>query len=289
MEKKFFFNAKIIIPIFVLVFAIYAVNSSLLNEGIATQELENQEKIPRAVIIDQLSEEIPNENFQKKAIEIFEEAGYKVDLVEAQNVTVDFYKNLPSMDYKYIVLRSHAVGKQNSDSPVVLFTGEPYSTEQYIVEQLLGQVNRAAPVGFRDFNAQVPKDNWITVNDTYRYYEQPVKYESHAENEFFAISPKLVDELMVGKFPSSIILLGGCSTLSNPSMAQSLIKRGASTVVGWDDLIGSSENDRTLLAILEETVTNNVEIEDAVNSHNEKLSKISNWNINLKSFSEKDL
>jgi len=289
MEKKFFFNAKIIIPIFVLVFAIYAVNSSLLNEGIATQELENQEKIPRAVIIDQLSKEIPNENFQKKAIKIFEEAGYKVDLVEFQNVTVNFYKNLPSMDYKYIVLRSHAVGKQNSDSPVVLFTGEPYSTEQYIVEQLLGQVNRAAPVGFRDFIAHIPKDNWITVNDTYRYYEQPVKYESHAENEFFAISPKLVDELMVGKFPSSIILLGGCSTLSNPSMAQSLIKRGASTVVGWDDLIGSSENDRTLLAILEETVTNNVEIEDAVNSHNEKLSKISNWDINLKSFSDKDL
>jgi len=289
MEKKFFFNAKIIIPIFVLVFAIYAVNSSLLNEGIATQELENQEKIPRAVIIDQLSEDIPNENFQKNAIKIFEEAGYKVDLVEAQNVTVDFYKNLPSMDYKYIVLRSHAVGKQNSDSPVVLFTGESYSTEKYIAEQLLGQVNRAAPIGFRDFTASIPKDNWITVNDTYRYYEQPAKFESHAENEFFAISPKLVDELMVGKFPSSIILLGGCSTLANPSMAQSLIKRGASTVVGWDDLIGSSENDRTLLAILEETVTNNVEIEDAVNSHNEKLSKRSNWHVNLKTFSDKDL
>ena len=289
MKKKFFFNAKIIIPIFVLVFAIYAVNSSLLNEGIATQELENQEKIPRAVIIDQLSEEIPNENFQKKAIKIFEEAGYEVDLVEAQNVTVNFYKNLPSMDYKYIVLRSHAVGKQNSDSPVVLFTGEPYSTKQYIAEQLLGQVNRAAPVGFRDFTATVPQDNWITVNDTYRYFEQPAKFESHAENEFFAISPKLVDELMVGKFPSSIILLGGCSTLSNPSMAQSLIKRGASTVVGWDDLIGSGDNDRGLLAILEETVTNNMEIEDAINSHNEKLSKRSNWYVNLKSFSDKDL
>ena len=289
MEKKFFLNAKIIIPILVLVFVIYAVNFSLQNEGITTQELENQDKIPRAVIIDQLSEEIPNEKFQKKAIKIFEDAGYKVDLVEGQNVTVDFYKNLPSMNYKYIVLRSHAIAKENSDSPVIIFTGEPYSTERYITEQLLGHVKRAAPLGVREFSAQIPEGNWITVNDTYRYFEQPAKYESYAENEFFAISPKLVDELMVGKFPSSIILLGGCSTLSNPSMAQSLIKRGASTVVGWDDLIGSSENDRTLLAILEATVTNNVEIEDAVNSHNEKLSKISNWNINLKSFSEKDL
>lgn len=289
MKKKFFFNAKIIIPIFVLVFAIYAVNSSLQNEGIVTQELEDQDKIPRAVIIDQLSEEIPNENFQKKAIKIFEDAGYSVDLVEGQNVTVDFYKNLPSMDYKYIVLRSHAIAKQNSDGPVILFTGEPYSTEKYIAEQLLGHVNKAAPLGFREFSAEVPQDSWVTVNDTYRYYEQPAKFESRAENEFFAIPPKFVDELMVGKFPSSIILLGGCSTLSNTSMAKSLIKRGASTVVGWDDLIGSSQNDRALLAILEETVTNNVEIKNAVNSHNEKLSKISNWNINLKSFSDEDL
>ena len=45
------------------------------------EKLENQDKILRAVIIDQLSEEIPNENFQKKAIKIFEDAGYKVDLV----------------------------------------------------------------------------------------------------------------------------------------------------------------------------------------------------------------
>ncbi len=289
MEKKFFLNAKIIIPILVLVFVIYAVNFSLQNEGITTQELDNQDKIPRAVIIDQLSEEIPNEKFQKKAIKIFEDAGYKVDLVEGQNVTVDFYKNLPSMNYKYIVLRSHAIAKENSDSPVIIFTGEPYSTEKYITEQLLGHVKRAAPLGVREFSAQVPEGNWITVNDTYRYFEQPAKYESYAENEFFAISPKLVDELMVGKFPSSIILLGGCSTLSNPSMAKSLIKRGASTVVGWDGLIGSIHNDRALLAILEETVTNNVEIKDAINSHMKKLDSIPNWNVNLKSFSDEDL
>jgi len=289
MEKKFFLNAKIIIPILVLVFVIYAVNFSLQNEGITTQELDNQDKIPRAVIIDQLSEEIPNEKFQKKAIKIFEDAGYKVDLVEGQNVTVDFYKNLPSMNYKYIVLRSHAIAKENSDSPVIIFTGEPYSTEKYITEQLLGHVKRAAPLGVREFSAQIPEGNWITVNDTYRYFEQPAKYESYAENEFFAISPKLVDELMVGKFPSSIILLGGCSTLSNPSMAKSLIKRGASTVVGWDGLIGSIHNDRALLAILEETVTNNVEIKDAINSHMKKLDSIPNWNVNLKSFSDEDL
>ena len=287
MKKKFFFNAKIIVPIFVLVFVIFAI-SSLHNDGITTQELENQDKIPRAVIIDQLYEEIPNENFQKKAIEIFEEAGYDVDLVAGQNVTVDFYKNLPSMNYKYIVLRSHAIAKQNSDSPVILFTGEKYSTEQYITEQLFGHIMRAAPLGTREFNAEVPQDNWVTVNSTYRYYEQPAKFESYAENEFFAISPKLVDELMVGQFPSSTILLGGCSTLSNPSMAKSLIKRGASEIVGWDDLVGSLENDRALLAVLEETVTNNVKVEDAVNSHMEKLNSNSHQNVALRYFSDED-
>ena len=289
MMKKFFFNAKIIIPIFILVFAIYAVNSSLQNQEIFTQEFENQDKIPRAVIIDQLSKDIPNEKFQKEAIKIFEDAGYEVDLVESKNVTVDFYKNLPSMNYDYIVLRSHAVPQDNPNSPVVIFTGEPYSTEQYITEQLFGHVKRTAPVGVIEFSAKVPEDNWITVNDTYKYYDQPVEHESYGLNEFFSISPKLVDELMVGEFPSSTILLGGCGTLSNNSMAKSLIKRGASKVVGWDDLIGSGQNDRALLAILEDNVTNNVTIEDAVNSHMEKLSKITNWTVNLKSFSGDDL
>ncbi|MDH3677514.1 MAG: hypothetical protein OEQ12_04350 [Nitrosopumilus sp.] len=289
MIKKIFFNTKIIIPILVLVFAIYAVNSSLQNEGIVAQEFENQDKSPRAIIIDQLSEEIPNENFKRKAINIFEEAGYEVDIVEGQDITVDFYKDLPSMNYKYIVLRSHAVAKQNSDTPVVIFTGERYSTEQYISEQLFGHVMRAAPLGVREIAAQVPTDNWTVVNETYQYFDQPVRQNIHAENDFFAISPKLVDEMMVGQFPSSTILLGGCSTLSNPSMAKSLIKRGASEVVGWDDLIGSLDNDRALLAIIEENVANNLEIEDAVSSHMEKLNKIPNWNVNLKSFSDEDM
>jgi len=287
--KKFLFNPKIIIPIFVLIFAIFAVNSSLQNEGIATQELGTNNKIPRAVIMDQLSDEIPNENFQIKAIKIFEDAGFEVDLVESQNITVDFYKNLPSMNYDYIVLRSHAVPQENSDTPVVLFTGEQYSTEQYITEQLWGHVMRAAPVGFSEYSANVPQDNWMVVNDTYKYFDQPVKHDTYGINEFFAISPKLVDELMVGEFPSSIILLGGCGTLSNHSMAKSLIKRGASTVVGWDNLVGSLDNDRALLAILKDTVTNKVDIEDAVNSHMEKLNKNGQSNVNLEYFSEDDL
>jgi hypothetical protein len=287
--KKFFFNVKIIIPALVLVFAAFALNATLQNEDISAQEFENQPKIPRAVIIDQLSVEIPNKTFQNKAIKIFEDGGYDVDLIESQNLTVDFYKNLPSLNYDYIVVRSHAVPQKNSDTPVVLFTGETYSTEQYISEQLWGHVVRAAPVGFVEFIADVPKGGWTIVNDTYRYYEHPVSHRTYAENEFFGVSPKLVDEAMVGKFDGSIILLGGCGTLSNHSLAKSLLNRGASTVVGWDDLVGSGQNDRALLALIEDTITNNADIKDAVNSYKETANINSKDDLDLKYFSQGDL
>jgi len=283
-------KTKIIIPIIAVAIGLLIINLNIQNESLVLQESQSQAKFPRAVIIDQLSEEIPNLNFQKEAIRIFEEAGYEVDLVEGQNVTVDFYKKLPSLDYNYIVVRSHAIAKLNSTSPVTIFTGESYTTEKYITEQLLGYVKRAAPVGTTEFNAQIPQGGWTIVNETYSEYTQPLQFERFAEFEFFAISPKLVDDLMVGKFPSSLILLGGCSTLSNPSMAKSLINRGASTVVGWDDLIGSLENDRALLAILEETVSNNATINDAVDSYMETFDESTlEWHAKLKYFTKANL
>ena len=68
-------------------------------------------------------------------------------------------------------------------------------------------------------------------------------------------------------------MLGGCSTLANPSLADSLIARGASKVVGWDDTIDSFSNDRQMLKVLELTLINNLDIEDAVDLSMEKYYK----------------
>jgi len=204
---------------------------------------------PKAAIIDQLYDEIPNENFHQKATEYLEAAGYEVDIFTTKDVTVDFYKNLPTMNYKLVVVRTHGT-ETNTGNDVVLFTGERYTDDKYITEQLLGQVKKATPLLEISFSVNDDRSSeWIIVNDTYMYKKSPAVQSERAQNEFFAISPKLV-ESMNGKFHDTIFLLGGCDTMSNPSMSKALIEQGGSLVFGWDDTVGNRDNDRALLFTL---------------------------------------
>jgi len=222
-------------------------------------QLETYDGPPRAVIIDQLYDDMPNDQFHTKATEYLETAGYTVDIVTTKDVTVDFYKNLPKMNYKYVIIRTH--GAENTNN-VVLFTGEKYTEDKYVQEQLFGQVQKAAPLLERAFHVDGDSSSdWIIVNDTFRYLVSPAKPVDETKNEFFAISPKLVSHAMNGKFDDTIFLLGGCNTLSNPSLAKSLTDRGASMVVGWDDTVGSSDNDNVMLFFLKNTLVDNAELD----------------------------
>lgn len=222
-------------------------------------QLETYDGPPRAVIIDQLYDDFPNDPFHTKATEYLETAGYTVDIVTTKDVTVDFYKNLPKMNYKYVVIRTH--GAENTEN-VVLFTGERYTEDKYVQEQLFGQVQKAAPLLERAYHiAGDRSSDWIIVNDTFRYLVSSAKPVDNAKNEFFAISPKLVSHAMNGKFDDTIFLLGGCNTMSNPSLAKSLTDRGASMVIGWDDTVGSSDNDNVMLFFLKNTLVDNVELD----------------------------
>ena len=204
---------------------------------------------PKAAIIDQLYDEMPNEIFHQRATEYLEAAGYEVDIFTTKDVTVDFYKNLPTMNYKLVVIRTHGT-ETNSGDDVVLFTGERYTDDKYITEQLLGQVKKATPLLEIIYRANDNSSSeWIIVNDTYRYLKSPADQSERAQNEFFAISPKLV-ESMNGKFQDTIFILGGCDTMSNPSMSNALIEKGSSGVFGWDDTVGSTDNDNFILFFL---------------------------------------
>ncbi len=226
-------------------------------------QLETYDGPPRAVIIDQLYEDMPNEEFHIKATQYLETAGYVVDLVTTQDVTVDFYKNLPKMNYKYVVVRTH--GAENTNN-VVLFTGEKYSEEQYIQEQLFGQVTKAAPLLETSFlvNEDNSSSEWVIVNASFRYLTTPVDRVNNIANEYFAISPKLISGAMNGKFNDTVFILGGCNTLSNPSLADALIKKGASAVIGWDNTVGSRDNDFATLQYLDDVFSNEIEMKDAV-------------------------
>ena len=221
-------------------------------------ELQTYSGPPKAVIIDQLYDELPNDDFHTKTTEYLEKAGFQVDIVTTKDVTIDFYKNLPKMNYKYVIVRTH--GAENSND-VVLFTGERYTEDKYIQEQLFGQVKKATPL--LEISYKIDIDNsskWIVVNETDRYMIIPANPVDDTRNDFFAISSELVEHGMNGKFDDTVFILGGCNTLSNPSLAKSLIDRGASVVLGWDNAVSNVDNDRAILFVLSGIFENNLEL-----------------------------
>jgi len=262
MKTKIFLDTKVLLSISII--AIIAFSFMLLQNG--NTEISTYEGNPKAVIIDQLYDDIPNQDFLEKATEYFKVAGYEVDIFTTKQVTVDFYKRLPEMNYKFILVRTHGLN-DDTDNNVSIFTGEKYQIDHYIQEQLFGQIKKGAPLLDLSFQpSQNESSEWVVVNDTYSFLRTPVKIERSETDEYFLITPKLIDELMVGKFPESVIVIGGCKTMANTSFADSLIKRGASLVVGWDEDVGAGDNDKILLNILSETLTRNVEIHDAIDS-----------------------
>lgn len=225
-------------------------------------QLQTYDGPPRAVIIDQLYDEMPNKEFHTKATEYLQSAGYSVDIVTTQDITVDYYKNLPKMNYEFVVVRTHGAENVND---VVVFTGERYSEEQYISEQLLGQVKKAAPLLERMYKVSDDgSSDWVIVNETYRYKVSPANPINESENEYFAISADLVKHAMKGKFNDTVFVLGGCNTLSNPSLGQALLDKGASTVIGWDDTVGNADNDQALLRFMDNYLKQQKNLDESI-------------------------
>jgi len=82
---------------------IYFTDGNLYDENFSSNDID------KAAIIDQLHKDIPNLHFQNKTQTLLEDAGYQVDLFTTEDITVDFYKKLPTMNYKFIVFRTHSI------------------------------------------------------------------------------------------------------------------------------------------------------------------------------------
>jgi len=270
--KKIRISSKIFIVAISLIVSFSVLFSFASQENIIQNESYSNNGLPRAAILDQLHSDIPSKDFQNKAAEYLETAGYEVDIYTTEELTVDFYKTLPKMNYEFIVFRTHAIGTDGPENfeknkSVALFTGESYADDKYIQEQLFGQLRKGAPfmssivevsVDLSNLNESAHTDEGYVVESSFSIAD--------STDAYFTIGSKYVDELMEGSFPNSILVLGGCSTLSEPSLAKSLINRGASSIIGWDSLVGSDRNDIVMLDFLENVLINDMEIKDAVQS-----------------------
>lgn len=190
----------------------------------------------KAAIVDQIALAYPNPEFVARALTYLKDAGFDVDVYEGKDVTVEFYRTLPTRDYKLIVIRTHSTNflDEKPGGPVFLFTSEPYEKSRYVREQLTNQIGSAR-----------------------------VLYDDNAPL-YFAIISGFVRQSMVGRFDDTLIIIGGCQSLGSLGLASALVERGASAVVGWDEWVDLPHNDNAILHLLHALTVEKLTVKQAI-------------------------
>jgi hypothetical protein len=191
----------------------------------------------KAALVDQIALTNPDSEFTDQALAYLREAGFSTDVYEGEEITIEFYRTLPTKGYKLILIRSHATNILNEalpGGPVFLFTSEIYEKNRYVKEQLTNRIGRARAL----------------------YDEDSPLY--------FAIMSGFIRQDMKGRFDDTLIIIGGCQSLGTPDLAQALLDRGASAVVGWNEWVDLSHNDQALLYLLRVLTTEKLTLEQAV-------------------------
>lgn len=197
---------------------------------------------PRAVIVDQLSLTDPNPAFVETATALLTAGGYEVEVVPYEQVTVDFYRDLPKRGYDFIILRSHAYGQRIAVDKI---TGR---------RRALAQVGLTTAERYRD-------DRYI---DEQRAHQIDVSYYGEGEARYFGIAAGFVAARMKGDFDGATVLLMGCDGLSSEGMAKALQARGAGAFVSWDERVTAAHIDTATERLLTLMFRDGATLADAV-------------------------
>ena len=178
---------------------------------------------------------------------MLERAGYTVDYIPGEEVTVELYRELPKQGYDILLVRAHAAGASLTnpgEDAVSLFTSQrPIEDDGYQEEQAERLLKG---VGF--------SEEQILNGDLY-----------------YGIPPAFVRERMKGNFDGATVVLMGCDMLRGDSMGEAFVERGAGVVVGWDETVSASHTDAATLDMLRRMLEEGVAVEDAVVATMEEL------------------
>ena len=201
----------------------------------------------RAAIIDQLYLREPNPAFIAEATRILESYGFSVDVWQGAQITVDLYRKLPSLGYRFILLRVHSGllislenGKETQLDTTYLFTAENYTTTRYVTEQLTDKVSNA-----------MMEENYPLV---------------------FAVNSEFIKDAK-GKFDHTVVLAMGCESYKYDDMPKVFIAKGASVYVGWTDVVSLEHVDRVTLDLLHNLCSDNMTLAQGISKTTADLGK----------------
>jgi hypothetical protein len=221
--------------------AIIAVIPALVAVAISSgcqAPLRDNDLQKRAAIVDQLYIRESNPEFIDRVMQLLESDGFTVDLWQGEEITVDFYRQLPKLGYELIVLRVHSgillALEESKVEPLensYIFTGEVYSTTKYVSEQLTDKVANA-----------MMAENFPLV---------------------FAVNSEFIKESK-GKFDDTVIIAMGCESYYHDDMANAFIEKGASVYVGWSTIVSLEYVDDVTLDLLTNLCTDNMTVAQAI-------------------------
>ena len=186
-------------------------------------------------MIDQLGARDPNPSFLLTVSETLQQAGYVVDYVPAEQVTVDFFRELATRGYDLLLLRVHSAltgTGQSATDDASLYTNEPYSETKYLYEQVEKRLSIVS------------------------YYE--------GGPEYFGITPQFVRSSMMGKFDGAVVIVMGCDALKSEALAEAWVGRGASGFVSWNGPVSGSHSDLGAERLLQHLLAGRLSVGEAV-------------------------
>lgn len=240
-RKKSKLKNKLIYGIVVvgLIFICFLAYSSLRPENPSP---DNQITSLKAALIDHLSfsSPPPNETFKTQCRTILENKGFNFTYYGGEEVTINFYRNLPTYDFNLMILRVHSDviedAQGNPTNLIGLFTSEIYNE------------TTKSKYSFEISHGRLAEARLFTENDTY----------------YFGITPWFVKESMVGNFKDTVIIMMGCEGLNHTSMAEALVQRGAKVYISWTGPVAISHTDDATIRLLQSLLQQNQTIKTAV-------------------------
>lgn len=213
-----------------------------------------------AAIIDQLSSLQENEQFIANVTRELEDYGFEVDLFQGDNITVEFYRQLPTYGYKLIIFRAHS-GILEQDGEVmlrtVLFTNEPYTESRYALEQVyeqlvMGGACQGCPMMFGITSGFVRAEGVIGQ-----------------------------DKDMVGRFDDTVIIMMGCSSIAMEDMARAFVGKGASVYLAWDRSVDLYYVDEATPYLIRQLCSEELTIREAVDNTMDVIGPDPNYGAEL--------
>ncbi len=190
------------------------------------------EAIPKtAAIVDQLAMTNPNAAFVTSVNETLTSAGVTVDYYNYSEVTVDFYRQLPSKRYSLIILRIHS-GVGQYSGLTSLYTSEPHGQWPHYWEQL---------------NNEVVAVEYVSGGPIY-----------------FAITSKFVRNSDTCR--NSVIIMMGCDGLTITDMATAYIEKGAKAYISWNGPVSPGHTDTATGELIRNLALKNQTIAEAINN-----------------------